>query len=127
MKAITTRSLAAMGFCLGLGLASGSALAQPVVRHGILAGHDGMTLYVFAKDQAHPGKSMCNGFCAKNWPPYLANASQSATGRFGFVRRDDGGMQWTYEGKPLYFFVKDTKPGQMAGEGFKGAWHVVRP
>jgi predicted lipoprotein with Yx(FWY)xxD motif len=28
---------------------------------------------------------------------------------------------------PLYFFVKDTKPGDVAGDGFKGVWDAAKP
>ena len=38
-----------------------------------LAGPDGKTLYVFTKDAA--GKSVCNGDCAKNWPPLTVDAN----------------------------------------------------
>jgi predicted lipoprotein with Yx(FWY)xxD motif len=38
----------------------------------VLTGSNGMTLYVFDKDAAGSGKSMCNGPCATNWPPLFA-------------------------------------------------------
>jgi len=34
-----------------------------------LVGPTGMTLYVFDRDAAGSGKSVCNGACATNWPP----------------------------------------------------------
>ena len=42
------------------------------------------------------------------------------------VDRSDGTKQWAYDGKPLYFFVKDTKPGEAMGDGMKGVWHTVK-
>ena len=40
---------------------------------------------------------------------------------------DDGAKQWAYKGKPLYGWVKDTKPGDKIGDGFlNGAWHVAK-
>ena len=32
-----------------------------------------MTLYVFDRDTAGSGKSVCNGPCATNWPPLMAD------------------------------------------------------
>jgi len=43
------------------------------------------------------------------------------------VTRDDGSMQWAYDGKPLYTFVKDKKAGDMTGDGVKDVWHVAKP
>jgi len=36
-------------------------------------------------------------------------------------------MQVTYNGIPLYYYSKDTKPGDTTGEGVGGIWHVVKP
>ena len=37
------------------------------------------------------------------------------------------GIQVSYKGAPLYTFVRDTKPGETNGEGFKdvGVWHAT--
>ncbi|MGH8849358.1 MAG: COG4315 family predicted lipoprotein, partial [Casimicrobiaceae bacterium] len=40
--------------------------------------------------------------------------------------RDDGSKQWAYDGKPLYHWSKDKKPGDMTGDGFNGVWHAVK-
>lgn len=85
-----------------------------------------MTLYTFDKDAA--GRSACNGPCAKNWPPLAAEAGARPSGAWTVVGRDDGSSQWAYNGKPLYTWSKDTKPGDVTGDGFlNGAWHVAMP
>lgn len=94
---------------------------------GMLTGASGMTLYVYDKDAAGSGKSTCNGPCAANWPPLMAEADAKAAGDYSLVARDDGGRQWAYKGKPLYFWGKDQKPGDTTGDGFKEVWHVARP
>lgn len=92
----------------------------------VLTNQSGMTLYVFDKDSE--GKSVCNGPCATNWPPLMASADARASGPYTVITRDDGNRQWAYKGKPLYTWVKDTKPGDITGDGFlNNAWHVATP
>ncbi len=114
-------------------LAAGTAWAAepaspaPMAKDGMFVTAKGMTLYTFDKD-ATPGKSVCNGPCATNWPPALVADGAKASGAWTIVTRDDGLKQWAYKGKPLYAFVKDAKPGDKAGDGFlNGAWHVAKP
>ena len=86
-----------------------------------------MTLYTFAKDTAGSGKSMCNGPCATNWPPLLVDGSPAVSGDYSVITRDDGKKQLAYKGMPLYFWAKDTKPGDKTGDGFlNGAWRIVK-
>jgi len=108
-------------------LGASAAMAAPPTKGegGVLVGPNGMTLYTFDKDSA--GKSVCNGQCATNWPPLMASDDDKASGDFSVVTRDDGKKQWALKGKPLYYWVKDTKPGEMTGEGVMGAWHVAKP
>ena len=94
-----------------------------MMKDGMMVDHKGMTLYTYDKDSG--GKSMCNGDCAKNWPPMMAPAGAKPEGKFTPIKRDDGTMQWAYDGKPLYTFMKDEKPGEMKGDGMKDVWHVV--
>jgi len=85
----------------------------------------GMTLYTFDRDAA--GKSNCNGQCAQNWPPLMAASGAAASGDWSVVTRDDGAKQWAYKGKPLYLWVKDTKPGEVTGDGVNNVWHIATP
>ncbi len=104
-----------------------TASAPTAVADGVLVGKNGMTLYTFDRDTPGSGKSVCNGPCATNWPPLMAAAGATASGDYSIVTRDDGGKQVAYKGKPLYFWAKDTKPGDKTGDGVINAWHVVRP
>ena len=94
---------------------------------GVLTNDAGMTLYTFDKDPAGAGKSVCNGPCATNWPPLLADADAKASGDYTIVKRDDGRMQWAHKGKPLYLWIKDQKPGDRTGDGVNNVWHVAKP
>lgn len=90
-----------------------------------LADAKGMTLYTFDKDSG--GKSACNGKCAENWPPLMADGAAKPPAGYSVITRDDGGKQWAYKGKPLYGWVKDTKPGETTGDGVNGSWHIATP
>jgi len=112
---------------LGFALGTSAALAQTKISNGMLTGPNGMTLYTFDKDAAGSGKSACTGPCEKLWPPFTANASDKAAGDYSLIARDDGNKQWAYKGKPLYFWSKDQKSGDMTGDGFNKIWHVAKP
>lgn len=94
---------------------------------GVLVNPAGMTLYTFDRDVGGSGKSMCNGPCATNWPPYMATGSTESSAAYQVITRDDGGKQWAYQGKPLYTWIKDAKPGDKTGDGFNNVWKVARP
>jgi predicted lipoprotein with Yx(FWY)xxD motif len=99
----------------------------------IVVNSGGRTLYVFSKDKNN--KSACAGMCAKFWPPLIAAGKPRASAGaraslLGTTKRADGRMQVTYNRRPLYTFVKDTKKGQTRGEGltaFGGQWNAVSP
>jgi predicted lipoprotein with Yx(FWY)xxD motif len=112
--------------CAMTSQARAQAPATPM--NGILVGPNQMTLYVFDKDTAGSGKSVCNGGCATNWPPLMAAAGDTASGDWSVITRDDGSKQWAYKGRPLYYWVKDAKPGDKTGDGFlNNAWHAAKP
>jgi predicted lipoprotein with Yx(FWY)xxD motif len=90
----------------------------------VLTDAKGMTLYTFDKDTE--GKSNCSGECAEYWPPAMASASDKATGDLSIIKRADGSMQWADDGKPLYTYVDDKKPGDVMGDNKNGVWHIVK-
>jgi predicted lipoprotein with Yx(FWY)xxD motif len=119
-----TVSFKALLMAAALTLPGFALAAEPaMMKDGMMVDHKGMTVYTFDKDAG--GKSMCNGDCAKNWPPMMAPAGAKAEGKWTVIKRDDGMMQYAYDGKPLYTFMKDEKPGEMKGDGMKDVWHVV--
>jgi predicted lipoprotein with Yx(FWY)xxD motif len=93
----------------------------------------GFVLYAFTRDKN--GRSACYGACAKAWPVYYAKARlRAGTGikrsLIGTTRRRDGRRQITYGGRPLYYYVGDTKAGQIRCQNvieFGGTWLIVRP
>ncbi len=95
-----------------------------------LVGPSGMTLYYFANDVV-PGQSTCSGGCLEAWPPLLVAEGQSlaagdgVTGTLASAPRDDGTMQATYRGRPLYYWAADTEPGDTGGQGVNDVWFVA--
>ncbi|ANJ59108.1 COG4315 family predicted lipoprotein [Pseudomonas silesiensis] len=95
-----------------------------MVKGGMMTDHKGMTLYTFDNDAG--GKSACTGKCAENWPPLKATEADKAEGKWSIIKRDDGTMQWAFDGKPLYYFVQDKKPGDMTGDKKMDKWHILQ-
>ena len=111
-------------------LAAGCATAPPSPAKtvdGALVNGAGMTLYTFDRDVGGSGKSVCNGPCAANWPPFRATADTPPNAAWQIITRDDGSKQWAFEGKPLYTWSKDAKPGDRTGDGVNNVWKVARP
>ena len=99
--------------------------AEPaMMKDGMMVDQKGMTVYTFDKDK--DGKSMCNKGCVENWPPMMAPMDAKPMGKWTPIKRDDGTMQWAYEGKPMYNYKMDTKPGDTSGDGKGGFWHMYR-
>ena len=103
----------------GLSLTAGSALAE-----GMLTAKNGMTLYTFDKDTS--ADSTCYDKCATFWPPYLAEASDTASGEWTMTTRKDGAKQWVYNGHPMYFFKDDAAKGDKKGDGMNSVWLIVK-
>ena len=57
----------------------------------------------------------------------MAADDAKASADYSVVTRDDGKKQYAYKGKPLYFWVKDAKPGDKTGDGFNNVWHTATP
>jgi predicted lipoprotein with Yx(FWY)xxD motif len=87
----------------------------------LIAGSNQMTLYTFTHDVANSGTSACTGQCIVTWPALTVpaggtpTAGPGVTGTLGTITRDDGTVQVTYNGLPLYFFKGDSAPGDSNG------------
>ena len=97
----------------------------------ILVDGAGRTLYIFTQDTTNT--PTCLDGCTKLWLPLLDPSGSVAvqagvtSSLIALVGRPLGARQLVYNGHPLYYFAKDVEPGQIKGEGFKGAWFVVSP
>ncbi|MBO0812316.1 MAG: hypothetical protein J2P23_09760, partial [Microlunatus sp.] len=52
---------------------------------------------------------------------------QGVTGKVGTITGADGRLQVTLDGRPLYTFASDSGPGDVNGQGIRGAWWVLGP
>lgn len=99
----------------------------------ILVNSNGHTLYLFKADSGT--SSACTGACATAWPPLVAKGTPTGgsgltASKLGTITRSDGTQQVTYNGHPLYLFIKDKTPGQTTGQGvtaFGAAWFALTP
>jgi predicted lipoprotein with Yx(FWY)xxD motif len=95
----------------------------------ILVDARGMSLYLYTKDA--PSTSNCYDQCAAAWPPLLTDTSpmgpDAVASGLGTTTRTDGATQVTYNGRPLYYWAKDQKPGDVTGQNVGGVWFVVNP
>jgi predicted lipoprotein with Yx(FWY)xxD motif len=125
-KSVTTAPAAAPS-------SSGGALVnvgQSATLGSILVDSKGMSLYIFTKDT--PNTSNCYGGCATAWPPLLTTgAPTGGTGvtasMLGITTRKDGTTQVTYNGSPLYYWIKDKVAGDTTGQGVQNVWYVIDP
>jgi predicted lipoprotein with Yx(FWY)xxD motif len=106
--------------------------AKPVGSIGtVLVAANGMTLYVFTKDVKDSGKSACLTGCIDTWPALTVAAGATpaggtgVTGKLGTITRDDGTLQVTYNGLPVYFFKNDHAAGDA--NGVYTNWEAVKP
>lgn len=99
----------------------------------ILVDSAGRTIYMFQADSA--GKSACTGPCLSSWPIVKAPASMpravaGVSAKLGVLKRTDGAMQLTVDGRPVYTYAGDSKAGMTAGQGntgFGARWWVLAP
>ena len=98
----------------------------------LAAGSNGKTIYTFTNDKADNGTSACTGACLVKWPALTVPAGTTPTGGPGvtgklgtITRADDGTLEVTYNGLPLYFYIGDKAPGDTTGS--YPNWNLVKP
>ena len=94
----------------------------------VLADARGDTLYWYSKDMRN-GPSTCTGECLSAWPAVAGRPAAAMgiafAGRLGEVTDAGGTVQATYNGYPIYTYSGDMAPGETAGNGVGGVWHVI--
>ena len=97
----------------------------------ILARRDKLPLYYWAREKQAGGGIRCTGRCAVVWPPLVVKRGSAVParlsgikGRFGTIKRPDGGRQLTYNGLPLYAYHNDSANVVLCDN--VDGWFVVR-
>ena len=90
----------------------------------ILVDGEGMTVYLFAKDNGT--ESACTGGCLDNWPPVMADAAPPAGDGVDAAMLAVSNGQVTYNGHLLYYFAGDQVAGDSNGVGIPD-WYPVTP
>src|SRR5512136_3019619 len=94
----------------------------------VLVDGDGRTLYMYTKDTKD--MSNCYDKCEVAWPPLLQTDKPAAgnsvdASLLGSTQRKDGTIQVTYNGMPLYYYIKDHAEGDVTGQGVGSVWYVL--
>jgi predicted lipoprotein with Yx(FWY)xxD motif len=116
----------AQGYPTGAAAATVSVVDDPELGE-ILVGPDGRTLYLFTADSGTT--TACTGGCADAWPA-LSAASPTAGDGVDESKLEvvDGQVpdHVVYNGHLLYYYAKDTKPGDTLGTAIP-KWFVLDP
>jgi predicted lipoprotein with Yx(FWY)xxD motif len=103
----------------------------------VLTNQSGMTVY--EAQQEAGGKILCTGSCLSFWYPVTVgsgiapHAASAITGKLGTIKRPDNGeVQLTVNGQPLYTFRQDSGPGSAVGNDYRDSfggqsftWHAL--
>jgi predicted lipoprotein with Yx(FWY)xxD motif len=96
----------------------------------VLVDGEGRTLYAFTKDKEASGS--CDAECIAVWPA-LTSPAPATAGRgvkkalLREAKQSGGAVHVTYGDWPLYYYVGDTAPGDVNGQGLDGEWFAVAP
>jgi predicted lipoprotein with Yx(FWY)xxD motif len=99
----------------------------------VLYDANGQVVYVFEID-GRDESNCTSSDCVKAWPPVLTEEEPTAgagvdEGLLGTILREDGKLQVTYAGRPLYFYEHEG-PGEVRCHNVNlhgGLWWVVTP
>lgn len=99
----------------------------------ILVDADGVALYLYMNDTQNGDASACTDEeCTSEWTP-LTTQGEPVAGAgtvqnlLGTITREDGTMQVTYNGWPLYYSSLDNGAGSTNGQGDENLWFLVAP
>lgn len=100
----------------------------------IFTDEKGMTLYHDIQDWPKSSKppynpyTKCTGECNATWLPFYTDSVKISpplkAEDFTIFTRQDGKKQVAYRGWPLYYYVGDSKPGDVNGQNIGNVWYA---
>ncbi len=94
----------------------------------------GRALYVLEGTRGAVDPLRCGDDCRRVWPSLMAVNTPVGGPAIGPARLSTrlayGGSQVTYAGWPLFYYVRDTGPGDTTGQHVQdqwGMWHLLSP
>lgn len=72
------------------------------------------------------GEVTCVEECLTMWNPLVAKVDAKKKGLWSPIERPEGTSQWSYDGKPIYTYARDTFSGARLGDGLgRGQWQLL--
>lgn len=129
---LTVSILAALALAAAAGAANPTYPVKTMKASGfgtVLASANYQALYHWSKEPK--GTIRCTGACARLWPPLyvpkgvkVPRTVAGVKGTFGTIRRPDGRLQVTHNGRAVYSYVHEG-PRKVLCDNVDG-WFVVR-
>jgi predicted lipoprotein with Yx(FWY)xxD motif len=89
------------------------------------ANENGLTIYAPVDINAVKAAQTCPEACMQeNWRSIIAKPGEESVGNWVIVENESGQMQWSYKGQLLYTHTRDTKPGEMKGNGIAVGYRI---
>ncbi len=80
----------------------------------VLADAKGISIYTFDMDSTNT--SVCKGSCLRVWPPLEALSTSVVLPPYSTIMGNNGKLQLTLNGLPLYYFQNDKVPSDIFGQ-----------
>jgi predicted lipoprotein with Yx(FWY)xxD motif len=99
----------------------------------ILVSSKGFTIYVFTADTKNHDNCQSKPHCTLSWAPVLTKGKPVAgagvhQSRLGTTKLNNGTLQVTYNGHPLYTYIGDTQKHDTSYVNFPqfgGKWRAI--
>jgi predicted lipoprotein with Yx(FWY)xxD motif len=140
--ALAAVALAFAGEGTRIGMADGDSTQSILLRSNsplgpVLTNDQGLTLYVRTSDAVDPTGCVSVQACIDVWHPLQAPSDGSSVtsgpgvaALIGTVMQQSPAgqiTQVTYNGRPLYRYSNDSRPGDVKGAGIGGIWLPAAP
>lgn len=89
------------------------------------ANENGLSIYAPVDINAINAAQTCPEECMReNWRPIYAKAGETSVGDWVILENEEGKQQWSYKGRFVYTHTRDTKPGEMIGNGIAVGYRI---